>query len=139
MKVRVAEHSKNKKVIIDFDHDIPCFPGPPSRRWLLDNGGLLFTRSEYASTAAAGMAVENAGILPIEFSDTPRVVYLDFLLDLVRVEGFVGVHYSDRYSLHASVGKLFDPFQVGREIAALVQRHFYPHEELDFKCEVKTE
>ena len=138
MKVRVAELSHNKNVAIDFSHDIPCFPSPPSHRWLHDNAGLLFTRNEYLSIAAAAMACENAGMLPIEFSDRPQAVYLDFLTDLVRVPGFVGIRFSDRYSLHASVGKLFEPTRVGREIAGLLQRHFYPKESLDFECEEKA-
>ena len=139
MRIRVAELSHNKNVAIDFNHDIPCFPKPPSRRWLLDNHGLLLTRNEYLSTAAYAMAVENVGTLPIEFSDRPQAVYLRFLTDLVCVPGFVGIRYSDRYSLHASVGRLFDPIKVGCEIAALVQQHFYPNETGEFECEEKVD
>ena len=51
---------------------------------------------------------------------------------LLLINGFVGIRSSDRYGLSVVIGKLFDPLEAGKEIALVIQSHFYPDEKIEY-------
>ena len=129
MKALLVINQSKSTVEIDFDLEIPTFPIDIVPPWL------AFSRADNPKHVARLMAFENAGKLPVEFSKPCREIYHDFLLDLVRTEGFICIKSSHRYGIRIEIGRLFDLRIVASNVAAKIHNHFYPDDSFEVQSE----
>ena len=135
MKALLVMNQSKSTVDIDFDLEIPTFPIEVVPPWLRGFSIHVFSRVDNPKNVAKEMAFENAGKLPVEFSKSSREIYHDFLLDLIRIEGFVCIKNSHRYGIQIEVGRLFDLRTVARNVAATIHLHFYPDDSFEVQPE----
>ncbi len=130
-----CNEQQRQHVEVHFSEELPVFPrrGRYSGPWGPGRAPLAGRHSDL-SNYAARLARVNRGKFSVELL-RPHATYLEFLEELVTIQGLEETLDSSRYSLTISVGRCFDRQAVAQRVASCVCRHFYPREraELDLR------
>lgn len=116
--------------VVDFSVELPMIIMEVPVSWLRPS--VILGRSYDLALIADEMAKFNAGRFYREIINASDV-YHDYLADLFRVEGLESVRKSARYRIELSVGLCFEADEVCRDVARVLQRHFYSDAELSIE------
>ncbi len=67
------------------------------------------------------LAKQNAGQNPIEIGN-PVAAFRQMLEGLANIDGLIHVHQVNAYTLHIVVGKLFNPVEIGHQVAKVISK-----------------
>jgi hypothetical protein len=127
MKKSVVVHliTNDNQTQLHFNRRLPSFEAPQRcHPFFCPSTDLIVPRPKARLRMGRHLAKKNAGQNPIEIGN-PVAAYRQMLDGLADIDGLIHVQQVNTYTLQIVVGKLFNPQEIGHQVAKVISKALF--------------